>query len=178
MLLGISCKIPVGGRDNSLMQQVYWNQKSFYNTKISDKTDYISIANFGSKVRGVLYKKSGIQLSALKDCIILEGFNPGWGNYHGLLISNEGNYTYRNNTTGNWDMELINIDSSGVEKKVGIQKNIIDKVKLWDTLYINNQRKQLGNRVADGFVFMATRVQYINNHNTRIETIAFKEFAR
>ncbi|MDR6569835.1 hypothetical protein [Chitinophaga ginsengisegetis] len=177
MLLGMSCKVPMGGRDNSLMKQVYQNQKSYYDIKISSKKDYISIINFGSKGREELYKKNGIQLSGLRDYIVLEGFNPGWGNYRGLLISDKGSYTYRNNATGKWDMELINIDSDDVEKKAGIERNIIDKVRLWDTLYINNQRKQLGAYVTDGFVFMATRVQYVDSHNTKIETMAFNEFA-
>ena len=176
ILLGISCKVPTGGRDKSLMRQVYQNQRSYYDVKISDKENYISIINFGSKGREELYKKNGIQLSELQDCIVLEGFNPGWGNYCGLLISNKGNYVYGNKTTGKWDMALINIDSDDIEKKAGITRDVIDRVRLWDTLYINNQSKQLGTYATDGFVFMATRVRYIDRHSTKIETIAFNEF--
>lgn len=177
LLLGMSCKVPMGGRDNSLMKQVYQNQKAYYDLRISDKKDYSSIISFGSKGREELYRKNGVQLSGLHDCIVLEGFNPGWGNYRGLLITNKGSYVYSNNATGKWNMEVIDIDNDDIEKKSGIARNIIDKVRSWDTLYINRQRKQLGASVADGFVFMATSVRYIDSHNTKIETIAFKEFA-
>jgi hypothetical protein len=176
VLLGVSCRIPLGGGDNSLLKQVYRNQKSYYDKSISDQIDYKSIVNFGSKGRDELYRKNGIQVSRLQNSIILEGFNPGWGNYRGLLITNNISYAYRKSTTGNWHIELVNINSDDVKERVGITRNIIDKVSAWDTSYINDRKKQLGARVTDGFVFMATRVQYIDSHTTKIETIAFDEF--
>lgn len=176
ILLTVSCKAPSYHGDNNLMKQIYRNQKNYYNTKLtSDKNDYISFINFGRKRREILYKKYDIDLSK-QSLIVLEGFSPGWGNFSGLLISGKGNYNYRRNDEGIQKMELININSNDIAYKTGISKNIIDKVSAWDTSYIYGKRKQLGARVNDGFVFMATRVQYIEGNHTKIETITFKEW--
>jgi len=176
IVLGVSCKLPITDNKNDLMKLVYQNQKSYYNKRLSDKPDYTNIINFGSKGRAKLYEKNGIHPVQMKDFIILEGFSSGWGYYRGLLISDDTSYFYSNSTTGKWDLRPINLDND-IEKETGIRKNVIDKVRSWDTIYINHQKKQLGSSVSDGFVFIATKVKFYDNHNTQIETIAFDEFA-
>lgn len=37
----MSCNVPIGGRDNSLMKQVYRNQKFYYDVNISDKNNSV-----------------------------------------------------------------------------------------------------------------------------------------
>ncbi|MVT12282.1 hypothetical protein [Chitinophaga tropicalis] len=175
ILLGVSCKRPINDSKNDLMKLVYQNQKSYYNKSLSDKPDYINIINFGSKGRAKLYKKNGIQPVQIKDFIILEGFSSGWGYYRGLLISDDTSYFYSNGTTGKWDFQPIELDSN-IEKETGIRKDIIDKVRSWDTMHINDKKKQLGSLVSDGFVFIATKVKFNGSHDTQIETIAFDEF--
>ncbi|PUZ19592.1 hypothetical protein DCM91_20375 [Chitinophaga costaii] len=113
----MSCRFPMGGKDNRLMKKVYQNQKSYYDKTNRIKDEYTNIINFGIKAREELYKKYGLKLSELKDFIILEGFNPGWGNFRGILISNKEIYVYKNKETGKWDMELTNIESHDIEKK-------------------------------------------------------------
>lgn len=175
ILLGLSCKLPINDSKGDLMKLVYQNQKSYYKKRLNDKPDYSSIINFGGKGRTKLYKKFGIPTNQTKDLIILEGFSSGWGHYRGLLISDGTSYSYSNSTIGEWDFRPIKLDSN-IEKETGIKKNIIDKVRSWDTIYINDQRKRLGASLSDGFVFMATKVKFYGNRNTQIETIAFDEF--
>ncbi|WP_298740046.1 hypothetical protein [uncultured Chitinophaga sp.] len=159
------------------MKLVYRNHKSFFNKYLSDKPDYTNIINFGSKRRAKLYEKNGIYPAKMKEFIILEGFSSGWGYYRGLLISDGTSYFYSNSTSGNWNLQPITLDSN-IEKKTGIRKTLIDKVRSWDTIYIDEQRKQLGAFVSDGFVFMATKVKYDDGHPLQIETIAFDEFVQ
>lgn len=176
MLMGMSCKFPINDSKDDLMQLVYQNQKSYYEKNISDKADYSSIITFGSKGRSDLYKKHGVRPSQLKGFIILEGFSSGLGNYQGLLMSNGKSYFYRNNLSGEWELRLISLDSD-IERETGFKKFVIDKARSWDTIYINDRKKQLGSSVSDGFVFMATKVKYDNGRPPQIETIAFDEFA-
>jgi hypothetical protein len=176
MLFWVSCKLPINDSKDDLMKLVYKDQKLYYDRYIGDNPDYNSIVSFGSKGRNELYQKHGVQPSLLKDFIILEGFSSGWGDYRGLLMSDRESYFYRNNASDKWELRLVRLDSD-IEKETGIKKVVIDRVRSWDTLYINNRKKQLGSSVLDGFVFIATKVKNDAGHNPQIETIAFDEFA-
>lgn len=177
-VIGVSCKTPSSSYQSSLMKRIYQNQKTCYNNiSVNEKGDYTSIINFGSKGRIEFYKKNEVPVTELKDFIILEGFSPGWGSYQGALISPQKSYAYKNSSSGTWHMELINSNNTDdIVSTLGIDKFIIDKVKIWDTVYINNKKKEIGGHVRDGFAFMATRIQFIDDHHQKIETISFSEF--
>ncbi|MBO9730868.1 MAG: hypothetical protein J7623_19670 [Chitinophaga sp.] len=173
----LACKVAGSNHHKNPMRSVYLHQKSYYQTKISNKNDYISIVNVGRSFREKLYLSNGIKVADLQNYLILEGFNPGWGTYRGLLISNQGSYTYSSMETG-WNMKAIEADNEEISRATGIDRIIIDKVRMWDTAYINQHNHRLGEHVSDGSVFMATRVQYIDHLHSKIETIAFYEFVR
>lgn len=158
--------------EGHLMHEIYLHQKSFYNEHLKHKIDYVSIINFARQGRAKLYQQQGVQLATLRDCIILEGYSAGWGNYCGLLISKHANYAYRNGEQGGWEMQLVRDEES-----IAIPKHIIDHISTWDTAYIRQQTMRLGSSISDGYVFMATRVQYAADKHVKLETIAFNEFS-
>lgn len=176
LMLMTSCKIKQAGRDEDILTAVYKNQKFHYDQKMINKDEYKSIIDFSAKRRREIYRRNNIKLTS-QDFIILEGYSVGWGKYLGVLISNSGSYTYTTDSSGNYAVEPVNIESKDIETLTGIRRIIIDKIKSWDTLYINEEEKKMGNYVQDGYVFMATRVEHINTHKVEIKTISFIEFA-
>lgn len=164
MLIG-SCS---SSNPNKLLKRVYKDQLAYYKSQIDVKADYVSIINFAKQERTSVLRQAGriVESSNFK---LLEGFNPGWGNFIGFIWNDQEAYVYhRSSNDPKLKFEKIAIESTSQKY---IDPSILKKVDTWDVQFISSLKGQLGADVVDGYCFIATNVR-----NNNIETIAFKEF--
>ena len=164
----------VTDKDSHMYNLLYQSQKKYCDTANINKPDYKSFLEFAQKKRANLYKANSINLSEHKKIIILEGVLTTNGVFVGLVFSDEYTFYYQNIAAGGWDVKLIDKDVD-LQKMTGVNQNVIDKIKLWDTQYIENIKSGIGSSVSDGFIFLASKIEYINKVPS-IFSIGFYEF--
>ena len=160
-----------------MLEQVYKDQLSYYNNKIEDKDNYVSIINFAKQERNKVIQRAKSVIQS-ENFIILEGFNPAWGNFVGLIWNDETAYSYRQSSADKrFTFVKVNLKHNDTKKVTGIDSYLFDKVNNWDTNYINTLKSKIGMSVLDGYNFMATKVTSNQNEKVpKIETIAFEQF--
>jgi hypothetical protein len=166
--------LTAGGR---VLEELFKNQKNYYDHYIGNKPDFKAIIAFASGGRQRLYANQHFSLEKPGIYILLEGFSPSTGHYTGMVLCDDHAVAYRNTASTGWKFWQIDHNSNdSLERLTFIGRNIIDKVAHWDTAYINELKRSVGNTVSDGFNFMASR---IDNHIPSalvIHTISFYEF--
>ena len=163
-------------KSNLLLEKVYENQLVYYNQKIDDKDNYISILNFAKQGRNQIANKASNMIES-GDFIVMEGFSPGWGKFVGLIWSDKVAYAYRKLPSKKLYITKVNLKTDDIKKATGIEPYILDKVKRWDINYISGLKGKIGMRVLDGYNFIATKVTHSEvEKDSKIETIAFEQF--
>ncbi len=159
-----------------LLDDIYQNQKAYYEQSILNKNDYTNIIESARKWRFNFYRKHSINLNELGNFIILEGSNQATGYYFGWLLSEKASYFY-NNYKPNEGMILIPIDSDSdsIVNKTKTSRTMINLVISWDTATIHAKNNELGD-FSDAPSYMATRVTKASDGKVSIETIAFDQF--
>ncbi|TWI13910.1 hypothetical protein [Sphingobacterium siyangense] len=159
-----------------VLEKVHMNQLAYYNN-MDKKSDYASIINFGKQGRNILAKEA-VDVVGPGHFTILEGFNPAWGDYVGLIWNDRLAYSYhRQAGKKKLHISKFSISNTDLENtNVNIPSHIVEKVKNWETQYIGNLKNRVGMGISDGFYFMATRVDMDGADNNQIETISFEEF--
>jgi hypothetical protein len=173
----VSCRASksVYKTNEGILSAVYENEKKYFDDKIQNKADYKPLIEFASKGRYELYKANKVELEKLNKFVILEGFLSSNGMFVGMLMSDTATLYYKKNGSTNWQFSPID-NNKNIEEQTGIRKDIINKIKNWDTTYIINLKQKVGSTVNDGFDFIATQVININKDVPIIETISFYEF--
>ncbi|MBB6236397.1 hypothetical protein HDC90_001009 [Pedobacter sp. AK013] len=161
----------------TLLNLVYRNQLAYYNTKIEDKDNYVSIINFAGKER-IKITQPAKTLIKSGNFTILEGFSPAWGNFVGLIWSGKNALLYkRTSIDKRFILKKINLNSNVIKKLTGIDLYLFNKINSWDVSYINALKSKIGMSVPDGYNFIATKVTTNQGEKkSKIETIAFEQF--
>lgn len=165
-------------KSKKLLEKIYEDQLTYYNTKIVKKDDYISIINFAKQERETVIKKTD-NLIESDSFIILEGFSSGWGNFIGLIWNDKVAYSYRRSST---DKKIrvtrMELKDPLFSNKAGIDQHVIDKINKWDIPYINDLKNKIGMSVSDGYYFIATKVSNESGKQAKVETIGFEQFIK
>jgi hypothetical protein len=160
-----------------LFEMIYKSQKKYYNDKIVNKEDFRPIINFAYRGRKNLYTKHNFFFNEADNYILLEGFVNSNGRYVGIIFYDSVAAFYNNYENTGWQfLRLDKINEDSLVHASGINKNIIRRVRNWDTSYINELKHKVGNVVIDGFSFVASKVYSANKPDPVIETIEFYEF--
>jgi hypothetical protein len=160
--------------NTGIMKDIYVSQEKYYNKTLGQNQDFKGLLTFSSYGRYELYKKNNVVLEEMDSCVILEGFNPGWGKFIGFLIT-ESQIWFYTKKDSEWLFSEIDIASSDFEQNTGLPAKVIITIKGWDTNYINSLKKQIGNIVHDGYSFWAINVKNIRK-NPSIINYTFYEY--